>query len=137
MIELLLVLVSVALVVACGFFVASEFAFVTVDRSSVDRDAEEGSRRAKGVREALKSLSTQLSAAQVGSRGASGTVTKAVIWDAGTLTVGAATGRADVVPAERCWTLTFLALLPAGPVTVDGAPREVTGHDGRWSVTTP
>lgn len=66
MIELLLVLVSVALVVACGLFVAAEFAFVTVDRSSVDRDAEEGSRRAKGVRSALKSLSTQLSAAQVG-----------------------------------------------------------------------
>lgn len=58
-------------------------------------------------------------------------------WDreSGTLTVGAVTGRADVVPAERCWTLTFLGLLPSGPVTVDGAPLEVTGHDGRWSVT--
>jgi hypothetical protein len=58
-------------------------------------------------------------------------------WDreSGTLTVGAVTGRAGVVPAERCWTLTFLALLPSGPVTVDGAPLEVTGHDGRWSVT--
>ncbi|MDQ5895352.1 MAG: magnesium and cobalt exporter, family [Actinomycetota bacterium] len=66
MIELLLVLVSVAMIVACGLFVAAEFAFVTVDRSSVDRDAEEGDRRAKGVRVALKGLSTQLSAAQVG-----------------------------------------------------------------------
>jgi len=66
MIELLLVLVSVALVVACGLFVAAEFSFVTVDRSTVDRDAEAGSRRAKGVRAALKALSTQLSAAQVG-----------------------------------------------------------------------
>jgi CBS domain containing-hemolysin-like protein len=65
MIELLLVLVSVGLVVACGLFVAAEFSFVTVDRASVDRDAE-GSRRARGVKAALKSLSTQLSAAQVG-----------------------------------------------------------------------
>lgn len=66
MIELLLVLVSVALVVACGAFVAAEFAFVTVDRSRVDREAEEGDRRARGVRAGLRSLSTQLSAAQVG-----------------------------------------------------------------------
>ncbi|MCB0859266.1 MAG: HlyC/CorC family transporter [Solirubrobacterales bacterium] len=66
MIELLLVLVSVALVVACGAFVAAEFSFVTVDRSRVDREAEEGDRRARGVRAGLKSLSTQLSAAQVG-----------------------------------------------------------------------
>ena len=41
MIELLLVLVSVALVVACGAFVAAEFSFVTVDRSRVDREAED------------------------------------------------------------------------------------------------
>ena len=66
MIELLLVLVSVVMIVACGLFVAAEFAFVTVDRSSVDRDADSGSRQARGVRAALKSLSTQLSAAQVG-----------------------------------------------------------------------
>ena len=66
MIELLLVLISVVMIVGCGLFVAAEFAVVTVDRSSVDRDAEAGDRRARGVRAALKSLSTQLSAAQVG-----------------------------------------------------------------------
>lgn len=66
MIELLLVLISVALVVACGAFVAAEFSFVTVDRSTVDREAESGDRRARGVRDGLRSLSTQLSAAQVG-----------------------------------------------------------------------
>jgi CBS domain containing-hemolysin-like protein len=66
MIELLLVLISVALVVVCGAFVAAEFSFVTVDRSRVEREAEEGDRRARGVREGLRSLSTQLSAAQVG-----------------------------------------------------------------------
>ena len=65
MIELLLVLVSVALVVACGAFVAAEFSFVTVDRSRVDREADEGDRRARGVRQGLRTLSTQLSAAQV------------------------------------------------------------------------
>lgn len=66
MLELLLVLVSIALVIACGAFVAAEFAFVTVDRSSVDKAAEAGDRKAQGVRVALRSLSTQLSAAQVG-----------------------------------------------------------------------
>jgi CBS domain containing-hemolysin-like protein len=66
MIELLLVIVSVALILACGGFVAAEFSFVTVDRSTVDRDAEAGDRRAIGVRAALRRLSTQLSAAQIG-----------------------------------------------------------------------
>jgi len=66
MVELLLVLVSVVMIIACGGFVAAEFAFVTVDRSSVDRDAESGDRRAAGVRSALRRLSTQLSAAQIG-----------------------------------------------------------------------
>jgi CBS domain containing-hemolysin-like protein len=46
--------------------VAAEFAFVTVDRGSVERAAAEGDRKARGVQAALRSLSTQLSAAQVG-----------------------------------------------------------------------
>src|SRR5512139_800911 len=66
MIEALLLLASVALVLACGVFVAAEFAFVTVDRAAVDRDAAAGSRGAQGVQQALRSLSTQLSGAQVG-----------------------------------------------------------------------
>lgn len=66
MIELLLILVALALVVACGAFVAAEFAFVTVDRPSVERAAEEGDKQAAGVLSALQSLSTQLSTAQVG-----------------------------------------------------------------------
>jgi hypothetical protein len=40
-----------------------------------------------------------------------------------------------VVPAVRELTITFLALLPSGRITVDGEPAEVTGTDGRWSVT--
>lgn len=65
MIELLLLLVSLALILACGAFVAAEFSFVTVDRATVDREAE-SDRRARGVRSALGRLSTHLSAAQVG-----------------------------------------------------------------------
>src|SRR5215211_4872753 len=64
--EVLLILVALALVAACGAFVAAEFAFVTVDRPSVERAAEKGDKKAAGVRSALQSLSTQLSAAQVG-----------------------------------------------------------------------
>ena len=66
MIELLLLAIAVVLVLLCGVFVAAEFAFVTVDRSTVDREAEAGDASARGVQKALRSLSTQLSASQVG-----------------------------------------------------------------------
>lgn len=66
MIEVLLIGASLLLVVACGAFVAAEFAFVTVDRTSVDRAAETGDRKARGAQSALRSLSTQLSTAQLG-----------------------------------------------------------------------
>ncbi|MFC8598974.1 TIM-barrel domain-containing protein [Isoptericola sp. NPDC057191] len=51
------------------------------------------------------------------------------------LRVDAVAGRADVVPASRTWTITFLALLPGAEVTVDGVVVPVTGEDGRWSVS--
>src|SRR4029078_727525 len=57
---------SLGLVVACGAFVAAEFSFVTVDRSTVERAAEEGDSGARGVLDALHGLSTQLSGAQLG-----------------------------------------------------------------------
>ena len=63
---LLLLLVALALVAACGLFVAAEFSFVTVDRPSVERAAADGDDGARGVQLALRSLSTQLSGAQVG-----------------------------------------------------------------------
>lgn len=66
MIEALLIGASLLLVVACGAFVAAEFAFVTVDRAAVDRAAETGDRKARGAQTALRSLSTQLSTAQLG-----------------------------------------------------------------------
>jgi CBS domain containing-hemolysin-like protein len=66
MTEWLLLAASLALVVACGMFVAAEFAFVTVDRSQVEKAAAAGDPGAEGVQRALRSLSTQLSGAQVG-----------------------------------------------------------------------
>jgi len=64
--EWLLLGISVGLVLACGVFVAAEFSLVTVDRSDVDSAAASGDRSAEGVQRALRSLSTQLSGAQVG-----------------------------------------------------------------------
>jgi CBS domain containing-hemolysin-like protein len=64
--EWVLLAVSVVLVLACGVFVAAEFSFVTADRAAVDRAAATGDRSARGVQAALRTLSTQLSGAQVG-----------------------------------------------------------------------
>jgi CBS domain containing-hemolysin-like protein len=66
MVELTLILISLGLVLACGFFVAAEFALVTVDRTRVERLARKGDKRALGVLKALQSLSTQLSGSQIG-----------------------------------------------------------------------
>lgn len=68
MTDWVLLAVSVLLVLARGVFVAAEFAFVTVDRTAVETVAEAGDRPAGGLRRALRSLSTQLSGAQVGIR---------------------------------------------------------------------
>ena len=56
----------VVLIAANGFFVAAEYAFVTVDRPTIDAAARAGDRRARSVSTALKSLSFQLSGAQLG-----------------------------------------------------------------------
>ncbi|HEY0696721.1 MAG TPA: hemolysin family protein, partial [Micromonospora sp.] len=49
-----------------AFFVAAEFALVTVDRAEIDQRAAQGDRRAGTVRKALRELSFQLSGAQLG-----------------------------------------------------------------------
>lgn len=56
----------VFLVLACGLFVAAEFSLVTIDRASVAEEAEAGDPAAQGIQEALRTLSTQLSGAQIG-----------------------------------------------------------------------
>ena len=64
--SILLILVSLGMVVLCGIFVAAEFSLITVNRSTVEKYAGQGDKQAQGVLRALKSLSTQLSGAQVG-----------------------------------------------------------------------
>lgn len=66
MTEIMLLVGALLLVAACGAFVAAEFSLVTVDRNAVEQAVEDGDGRARGVRSALRTLSTQLSGAQVG-----------------------------------------------------------------------
>lgn len=66
MTEALLLLVVVGLITANALFVAAEFALVSVDRSTVERAVREGDKRADGLLSALRTLSTQLSGAQLG-----------------------------------------------------------------------
>ncbi len=62
----LLLLLALALVALCGLFVAAEFAMVTVDRGQVEQAVRGGEPGADGLQQALATLSTQLSGAQVG-----------------------------------------------------------------------
>lgn len=55
-----------ALILAHGFFVAGEFGIVAVDRARIEHMAEEGHRGAGSVLAALRTLSFQLSGAQLG-----------------------------------------------------------------------
>ncbi|WP_084076683.1 hemolysin family protein [Demequina sp. NBRC 110057] len=56
----------IVLIGANALFVAAEFAFMTVDRPSVDRAAASGDRRARSLKAAITTLSTELSGAQLG-----------------------------------------------------------------------
>ena len=64
--EWVLLGVAVLLALACGLFVAAEFSLVTVERGPVEQRAEAGERGAAGVLAGLRTLSTQLSGAQLG-----------------------------------------------------------------------
>ena len=66
MTEWLLLLAAVLLTALTGFFVAAEFSLTTVDRGRAEEAARAGDRRAAGVVTALRGLSTELSAAQLG-----------------------------------------------------------------------
>jgi CBS domain containing-hemolysin-like protein len=66
MIEWLLLLAAVVLTAFTGFFVAAEFSLTTVDRGRAEEAAADGNRRGRAVVRALQTLSTQLSAAQLG-----------------------------------------------------------------------
>ncbi len=54
------------LILANAFFVAGEFAIVAVERSTVERRAREGDRRAARILNSLRNLSFELSGAQLG-----------------------------------------------------------------------
>ncbi|RII13934.1 Magnesium and cobalt efflux protein CorC [Streptomyces sp. YIM 130001] len=66
MTELLLLGVAVLLCLTCGAFVAAEFSLTTVERSDLERAAERGDRGAASALKAVRSLTFQLSGAQLG-----------------------------------------------------------------------
>ncbi|WP_455351781.1 hemolysin family protein [Streptomyces sp. SYSU K217416] len=66
MTEVLLLLLALLLALACGAFVAAEFSLTTVERSDLERAAERGERGAASALKAVRSLTFQLSGAQLG-----------------------------------------------------------------------
>jgi CBS domain containing-hemolysin-like protein len=66
MTEWLLVLAGVGLTIGTAVFVAAEFAFVALDKTTVQQAIEQGDNAARPVLASLRQLSTQLSASQVG-----------------------------------------------------------------------
>jgi CBS domain containing-hemolysin-like protein len=66
MMEWLLLGAGVLLTLGTALFVAAEFSLVALDRATVERSIEAGDRRSVGVLAAVRTLSTQLSGAQVG-----------------------------------------------------------------------
>ncbi len=66
MTEVLLLAVALLLTLACGVFVAAEFSLTTVERSTLERAAAEGERGADSALKAVRTLTFQLSGAQLG-----------------------------------------------------------------------
>ncbi|MFF3753116.1 hemolysin family protein [Streptomyces sp. NPDC002018] len=66
MTEVLLLLLALALTLACAVFVAAEFSLTTIERSELERAAAAGERGAAGALAAAKRLTFQLSGAQLG-----------------------------------------------------------------------
>lgn len=65
--DLLLVLLGVVLTLGTAMFVASSFSLVALDPATVRAQMEDGVRGASGVLKGMRSLSSQLAGAQVGS----------------------------------------------------------------------
>ncbi|MFF4323679.1 hemolysin family protein [Streptomyces sp. NPDC001568] len=66
MTEVLLLLLALALTLACAVFVAAEFSLTTVERSELERAVAAGERGAESALKAAKRLTFQLSGAQLG-----------------------------------------------------------------------
>ncbi|HEY3478607.1 MAG TPA: hemolysin family protein, partial [Streptomyces sp.] len=66
MTEALLLLVALLLTLACGVFVAAEFSLTTIERGDLERAEREGERGASAALNAVRTLTVQLSGAQLG-----------------------------------------------------------------------
>ncbi|MFI1970824.1 hypothetical protein BLA24_09080 [Streptomyces cinnamoneus] len=66
MTEVLLLVLALLLTLACAVFVAAEFSLTTVERSELERAAESGELGAESALKAVRSLTFQLSGAQLG-----------------------------------------------------------------------
>ncbi|MCC9710517.1 hemolysin family protein [Streptomyces sp. MNU76] len=66
MTEVLLLLLALALTLACAVFVAAEFSLTTIERGELERAAAAGERGAEGALKAVRTLTFQLSGAQLG-----------------------------------------------------------------------
>lgn len=64
--DILMIVLGIVLTAGTALFVAAEFSYVALDSASVERRASAGDARAKQVSKAIRTLSTQLSGAQVG-----------------------------------------------------------------------
>ncbi|WP_295016130.1 CNNM domain-containing protein, partial [uncultured Micrococcus sp.] len=64
--EWLLLIVGLLLILGTGFFVMVEFSMIAIDVPAVQRMVDSGDRGAEPLLKCLKSLSTQLSACQLG-----------------------------------------------------------------------
>lgn len=114
---LLGVLLTLAIIAACGFFVAQEFAYMSVDRSRMAARAEKGDAQAKRVLAITRRTSFMLSGAQLGI-----TVTGLLIgYVAEPLigqSIGTLLGGAGLDPAVSVLIGTIFALLLAMIVTM-------------------
>ena len=110
-----------ALILAHGLFVAGEFSIVTVDRARTEQLAREGHRGAQSTLEAVRTLSFQLSGAQLGI-----TVTSLVVGFIVEPTVGRAL--APVVTAAGLPEETAHGAAIAGALTLVTAIEMVVGE---------
>lgn len=111
------ILLTLAIIAACGFFVAQEFAYMSVDRVKMTALAEKGDAQAKRVLAITKRTSFMLSGAQLGI-----TVTGLLIgYVAEPLigrSIGALLGDAGIAPATSILIGTAAALILATLVTM-------------------
>lgn len=111
------VLLTLAIIAACGFFVAQEFAYMSVDRSRMAAKAEKGDAQAKRVLAITKRTSFMLSGAQLGITVTGlliGYVAEPLIGES----IGTLLGGAGIDPAVSITIGTIGALLLATVVTM-------------------